>query len=191
MKVSGGRREGQVVAVLAQAAVDMLARRGVSLDAMADIIYHLQRPYIPDLTREECMAGLLGVVAKREVQYAIITGLTLDEMAEKGSLEEPLGAIVRDSPELYGVDAMLALSIVNMYGSIGLSNYGYLALDKKVLIRTLPGRHNKVNTFLDDLVAAMVAAACARIAHGNRELPEGKGELDNGARCDEVLKLGG
>lgn len=176
--------------MLAQAAVEMLTRRGVSLDAMADVIYQLQRPYVPDLTREQCMAGLLGVVAKREVQNALITGLTLDEMAEEGLLREPLGSIVRNDSELYGVDAMLALSIVNMYGSIGLSNYGYLALDKKILFRTLPGRHNKVNTFLDDLVAALVAAACARIAHGNREMPEGRGELGNGAGSDEVAKLG-
>src|SRR5690606_29788985 len=88
----------------------------------SDVIYQLQRPYVPDLTREQCMAGLLGVVAKREVQNALITGLTLDEMAEEGLLREPLGSIVRNDSELYGVDAMLALSIVNMYGSIGLSN---------------------------------------------------------------------
>ena len=119
------------------------------------------------------MDSLAMVLAKREVQHAVITGITLDELAEAGRLPEPLGSIVREDHPLYGVDEVLALSIVNVYGSIGFSNYGYLARAKPDVMRRL-GRSGIVTTFLDDLVAAIVAATCARIAH-RRAAPEAAG----------------
>lgn len=157
-------------------AMAMLRRRGVELEHMARLVQELQQPFHPQLTLADCLASVRGVVAKREVQYAVITGLTLDEMAEEGSLQEPLGSIVREDHALYGIDAMLALAIVNMYGSIGMSNYGFLARRRDYLFRYSGGPQNKINTFLDDLVAAIVAAACARIAHGNWRGPGGAGQ---------------
>lgn len=147
-------------------AMEMLESRGVRLLEMARLVWELQQPYNPALSLEDCLASVKSVIAKNEVKHAVITGLTLDEMAEEGTLKEPLGSAVRRNDRLFGTDAMLGLAIVNMYGSIGLSNYGYLSLDRKRLFRCLPARNNSVVTFTDDLVAAIVAAACARIAHG-------------------------
>lgn len=148
-----------------ETALNMLERRGIRLGEMARIVWELQHPYLPHLTVDDCLEAVRAVVAKREVQYAVITGLTLDEMAEEGTLKEPLGSIVREDHRLYGIDAMLALAIVNMYGSIGMSNYGYLASKEGFVRRCLGDGERGVHTFLDDLLAAIVAAACARIAH--------------------------
>ena len=144
----------------------LLAMRGVDLEPLVRLVFRLQRPYIPDITLEACRESVHHVVDKREVQYAIITGIVLDAMAEEGRLDEPLGSLLRDNPALYGVDEVLALSIVNVYGSIGLSNFGYLDAEPPAeLLQALPADPKRVNTFLDDILAAIVAAACARLAH--------------------------
>lgn len=145
-------------------ALEMLTARGVDLDSLARLVLELQLPYNPTLTLEEAKKSVRQVLAKREVQYAVITGVTLDMMAEEGSLMEPLGEIIRENHRLFAVDEVLAFSILNIYGTISLSNFGYLDQERPEVLAALD-RSRQVNTFLDDLVAAIVAAACARIAH--------------------------
>ncbi len=147
-------------------ALEMLLDRGVDLEEMASLVFELQRPYNPGLSLESCRGALEAVLRKREVQYAVITGVTLDRMAERGDLDEPLGSIVREDHRLFAMDEVLALAIVNIYGSIGLSNFGYLGEERPGCLARLRGQ-GRVNTFLDDLIAALVAATCARIAHNN------------------------
>lgn len=159
----------------------LLAMRGVDLEPIVRLVYRLQKPYVPDLTLEVCRESVDHVVEKREVQYAILTGVTLDVMAEEGRLDEPLGGVLRASPDLYGVDEVLALSIVNVYGSIGLSNFGYLDQERPPeLAQALPGEPGRVHTFLDDILAAIVAAACARIAHRTADAREGRSSAPEG-----------
>ncbi|MEW6044864.1 MAG: phosphatidylglycerophosphatase A [Bacillota bacterium] len=144
----------------------LLAMRGVDLDPIVRLVFRLQKPYVKDLTLEACRESVDHVVEKREVQFAVLTGVTLDVMAEEGRLDEPLASVLRANSHLYGIDEVLALSIVNVYGSIGLSNFGYLDQERPPeLDQALPGEPSRVHTFLDDILAAIVAAACARLAH--------------------------
>lgn len=146
--------------------VEMLKDRGVSLECIAKLVLELQRPYNSELTLEECLVNVEKVMEKREVQHAVLTGLTLDVFAEKGLLPEPLlGILTRDDP-LYGIDEILALSITNIYGSIGFTNFGYLDKVKTGILKNINAKQEGVvNCFLDDLVAAIAAAAAARLAH--------------------------
>lgn len=149
-----------------QMMIDMLKERGVTLECIARLVLDLQRPYNSELTLEQCLANVMKVMEKREVHHAILTGLTLDIYAEKGLLPEPLlGILTRDDP-LYGIDEILALSITNIYGSIGFTNFGYLDKVKTGILKNINTKQEGVvNTFLDDLVAAIAAAAAARLAH--------------------------
>lgn len=148
-----------------QVVTDLLAQRGVEVSALARLVLELQAPYVPDLDLAECEDSLWHVLDKREVQNAILTGLALDILAEQGLLPEPLGSMVRRDDPLYGIDEILPLSIVNVYGTIGLTNFGYLDKVKPGPIGRADRRPAQVNTFLDDLISALVAAAAARIAH--------------------------
>ncbi|MGE5590336.1 MAG: phosphatidylglycerophosphatase A [Bacillota bacterium] len=146
-------------------AVRLLEERGVSLEAIAEIVQDIQKRYYPGLTREECLHSVLRVLEKREVQYAVLTGVALDMLAERELLPSPLQEIVARDDFLFGIDEILALSITNVYGSIGLTNFGYLDKSKPRLIGELDSSEGRVNTFLDDLVAGIAAAAAAKIAH--------------------------
>lgn len=156
---------------LKETAIASLNRRGVTLDDIVEIIMFLQKDYYKGLTTEICMENLLAVLSKREIIHAVLTGIALDEIAEKKLLPSPLQEIIENDEPLYGIDEILPLSIVNVYGSIGLTNFGYLDKEKIGIIKKLDiEKHTiSVNTFLDDLVAALAAAAASRIAHSDRK----------------------
>ncbi|MGI6576165.1 MAG: phosphatidylglycerophosphatase A [bacterium] len=146
--------------------ISFLQQRGVSVEEIASLVLILQKPYLPDLTLTECIENVNCVLEKREVQNAILTGLTLDTLTEKGVVPEPLNSIIRNDDALYGIDEILSLSIVNVYGSIGFTNFGYLDKLKPGVIGKLnKDKGTTVNTFIDDLIAALAAATAARIAH--------------------------
>lgn len=147
-------------------AVEMLQQRGVEITRISEIVYQLQERYLPNLTVEACHESVLRVLDKREVQHALMTGIALDRMAEEERLPEPLQRIIAEDQGLYGVDEILALAITNVYGSIGLTNFGYLDKLKPGILGELDSSEGRINTFLDDLVAGIAAAAAARLAHG-------------------------
>ncbi len=150
-------------------ALELIAARGVTITDIGELVLFLQKPYHNDLTLEECIHNVERVLEKREIQNAIITGIQLDMLAEVGQLMEPLqGMIVRDEG-LYGIDEILALSIVNVYGSIGFTNYGYIDKMKPGILQKLNDKNNGIHTFMDDIVGALAAAASSRLAHTREE----------------------
>ncbi|WP_025725157.1 phosphatidylglycerophosphatase A family protein [Acholeplasma granularum] len=148
--------------------VRRLNQRGVEVIDIANITHGLQKQYLKDLTLETCIEHVNRVLVKREVQNAVLTGIELDILAEEGKLSEPLSTLLMTDYGLYGIDEILALSIVNVYGSIGLTNFGYVDKLKLGIIKDLDSKVEGVlrcNTFLDDLVGAVAAAAASSIAH--------------------------
>lgn len=145
---------------------ELLVERGVTLDDLAELVMFLQKDYYPGLTKDICIHHIEKVLSKREVQNAIITGIQLDLLAESKQLMEPLQSIIFNDEGLYGVDEIVALSIVNVYGSIGFTNYGYIDKVKPGILKRLNDKHDHQNhTFLDDIVGAIAAAASSRLAH--------------------------
>ncbi|MDN6294311.1 MAG: phosphatidylglycerophosphatase A family protein [Alkalibacterium gilvum] len=154
---------------LHEVALQKLNDRGVELKEIAELVYDLQSPYLAELTMQPCLESVKAVIRKREVQNAILTGIELDVLTEEGKLSSPLQEIIEEDESLYGIDEILALSIVNVYGSIGFTNYGFLDKTKPKLIKRLDDHthSNKTHTFLDDIVGAIAAAAASRLAHDN------------------------
>lgn len=151
---------------LYQRTLQLLDERGVTIHDIAELVYFLQSKYFPNITLEECESHINKVLEKREVQNAVITGIELDKLAEKKALESPLQEIIFQDESLYGIDEIIALSIVNVYGSIGFTNYGFIDKMKPGILEKLNAHDGvHVNTFLDDIVGAIAAAASSRIAH--------------------------
>jgi phosphatidylglycerophosphatase A len=164
LPVRQASQEGKLLSSLTRI-TGLLKQRGVTVDSIAVIVYKLQRPYQPELDLKECRDSVLAVLSKREVQYTLMTGISLDIMAERKLLPEPLQSILEEDEPLYGVDETLALGITNVYGMIGITSFGYLDKAKTGVIRRLNNKTGQIHVFLDDLVAGVAAAASARIAH--------------------------
>ncbi|MEH7344389.1 phosphatidylglycerophosphatase A [Bacillus sp. JJ1532] len=158
--------EEKRVDLIEQTARKWLQERGVSIQDIAELVFFLQEKYHPDLQMSVCIENVERVLSKREVQNAVLTGIQLDMLAEKKQLLEPLQHVVEIDEGLYGVDEVLALSIVNVYGSIGFTNFGYIDKLKPGILKDLNDKSSgKVHTFLDDIVGAIAAAASSRLAH--------------------------
>ena len=153
-----------------QATLEALKRRGVDFQKLAAILFDLQKKYNPNMTIEQCLHHIMKVLEKTEVQHAVLTGIAIDELVEAKQFPSPIQEIIERDEGLYGIDEILALSITNIYGSIGLTNFGYLDKVKPGIIGVYDTKGNGgVHTFLDDILCAIVAAGASRLAHSEAE----------------------
>lgn len=141
-----------------------LNERGVALKDIADLVIFLQKNYRPT-NYEESETEILKIINKKEAIHAILVGIALDKMAEENKLDPEINEIIKRDYSLFGIDEVLALSIINMHGSIALTNFGYLDKIKPGIIGKVNNDQNSCNTFLDDILAAIAASAASQIAH--------------------------
>jgi phosphatidylglycerophosphatase A len=160
-----------------QTTLKWIRDRGVRLEDIAELVYQLQGEFYPDLSLAECSYHVERVLQKREVQNAVLTGIQLDLLAEKKQLLAPLQNLIFNDESLYGVDEILATSILHVYGSIGMTNYGYIDRLKPGILKRLNNREDgQIHTFLDDLVGAIAAAAAARLSHSRKRVEDRRNE---------------
>lgn len=145
--------------------VDQLKRRGVSVDDLVNLTFKMQEDFIPNLTHDECREAVIDVMHKREFLNNAMVGLELDRLTEENKVAQPLADIIKNDAGVFGVDEALALQIAELYGTIGVTNFGYLDRVKSGIIKEFDTDGYHVNTFIDDLLGAIVAAACGKLAH--------------------------
>jgi phosphatidylglycerophosphatase A len=148
--------------------INALNDRGVTYEDIAQMAYNLQKKYIPDISMDEVKKDTIDVLHKREVLNNAMVGLELDRLATQGLLKEPLESIIMNDSGVFGVDEGIALNIANIYGTIGITNYGYVDRDKSGVVKKLDEEKDGTsNTFIDDIVGAIASAVSAKIAHRN------------------------
>ncbi len=146
-----------------------LDSRGVTIEDLVDLIVFLQRPYMEKVDRKEVYDDLMEILSKREVYFTVMTGIALDVAVDEENLfDNELQSKIKKDYGLFGVDEVLAYSICNLYGSIALTNFGYIDKVKPGIIGELNENKSQCNTFLDDIVGALVAAGASKLAHSHR-----------------------
>ncbi|KRK80416.1 phosphatidylglycerophosphatase A family protein [Companilactobacillus nodensis] len=151
--------------------IKMLNERGVTLPDIAEIVIFLEKKYVEGLDEEISIHAIKKVLHKREAQNAIMTGIELDVLAEKGLLSSPMQRIMRTDESTYGIDENMAITLASLYGSVSVTNYGYVDKLKHGVLEKLNDKSTgKINVFLDDLVGAIAAAACGWLAHNENEV---------------------
>lgn len=150
-----------------QECVDLLESRGVTIDDIVDCVIYLQKDYIDEIETLNVHEYVKSVLRKREVQHALMTGINIDIQVDKKEFgSETICDIISVDKGLYGIDEVLAYGICNLYGSIALTNYGYIDKVKPGIIGELNNHAgNQCNTFIDDIVGAIAAAAASKLAH--------------------------
>ena len=145
-----------------------LERKGVSLEAIAHDAYVQQKKFNPRLVEKDFITAADSILHKREVLNNCMVGLSLDNLATKGMLSEPLQTIIAQDQPAFGVDETIALDICALYGSIAVTQFGHLDLSKDGLAKTLDSNVNgEVNTFIDDIVSALISCTEAKVMHQN------------------------
>ncbi len=147
--------------------VRLLQERGVELQDLVDCVVFLQKDYLDVIDEDEICEIVKGVLAKREVQHALFTGVNIDIQVERNEFgDDWIREVIYSDEGLYGIDEVLAYGICNLYGSIALTNYGYIDKVKPGIIGELnEPKEGVCHTFLDDIVGAIAAAAASKLAH--------------------------
>jgi phosphatidylglycerophosphatase A len=92
-------------------------------------------------------------------------------------LQEPLQSILYDDLGLFGIDEAIAISIAGNYGTIGVTNFGNMDVNKPGKISILQNKKDACHCFLDDIVGAIAAVAAIRVAQ-RHALQKAMGNLD-------------
>lgn len=147
--------------------INAFAAKGISYKDIAQIAYQMQSVFIDNLDIKEVEKDTIDVLHKREVLNNAMVGLELDRLASADQLSQPLESIIQNDSGVFGVDEGLALNIANIYGTIGVTNYGYIDRDKVGIIKQLDEDKDEAvsNTFIDDLIGAIASAVSAKVAH--------------------------
>lgn len=149
--------------------LQMLAERGITLNHLSELVLELQKPYNPELELQTCEHHVRQVLRKQQTYHAIKLSFCIDIGVEKKEFGAQFNEIVGNDEGLYGLDETISSSISKMYGMIAITNFGYLDKLKPGIIHELDSDHTdgRCNTYGDDIVCALVAASCARLAHNN------------------------
>lgn len=149
--------------------ITLLEERGVTLNDIVDCVVYLQKNYVENINRDDILEIVHSVLQKREVQHALLTGIQIDKETEQGKFGDvELNDIINRDEGLYGIDEVVAYGICNLYGSIALTNFGYIDRVKPGIIGELNDKSSGMcHTFLDDIVGAIAAASASKLAHTN------------------------
>ena len=145
----------------------ILNKRGVALEAIAEISYQQQSKYSDDVSREICMESVEKILSLRDVFHHVQLAAEIDRLAEEGMFQGPIQDIIYEDLGLFGIDETMGLDVSGLFGTIGQTNFGDTDVNKHGIVKRLndAGKEPGIcHTFLDDIVGAIAAAASTRVA---------------------------
>ena len=153
--------------------VDILKKRGVSVDDIADIAFKQQSKWNEAISYSVCKASVEKILSLRDTFHVLQLGAEIDRLTEEGAFEGPIQAVLASDLGMFGIDELFGLELAGMYGTIGKTNFGDIDVNKPGIVDTLndAGKksHHACHTFLDDIVGAIGAAASTRVAQIENE----------------------
>lgn len=145
--------------------LNKLEQRGINLEDICAKAIEEQSKHGVKSSMADARKYLINLLHKREIMNVIMTGIYLDEQAEKGLIDGPLQEIIASDAPSLGLDESFAFVITSLFGSIACTNFGSLDVNKTGVAKRLDNSNGHVNTFLDDIFSALVAALEAKLAH--------------------------
>ena len=154
------------------------AAQGITIKEMAREAKEDQDKHDVKASLEAYIRAIEHQLHKHDVMSIIMTGITIDRLAEKKMLPSPLQAIVENDLPLYSPDELLSIALTQMYSGIAVTNYGSRDVHKTKLAKRIDESKTHVNCFLDDIVSAIIAGSEAAVANKLEEHPEAFVEID-------------
>ena len=145
-----------------------LLERGVTIESIAQITYNQQSKYSDNVSMKVCIESVKKILSFREIFHLVQLSVDIDKLVEKNAFSEPIQSIMQSDLGMFGIDELFGLSIASLYGTIGQTNFGDIDVNKPGIVGKLneegKGDKPRCNTFLDDIVGAIAAAAAIRIS---------------------------
>ena len=145
--------------------LNKLKKRGIDLGDICQKAIEEQKKHGVESSMADARRYLINLLHKREIMNVILTGIYLDEQAEKGLIDGPLQDVIESDAPSFGLDESFAFVITSLFGSIASTNFGALDVNKTGKAKELDNSKGHVNTFLDDIFSALVSSLEAKMAH--------------------------
>lgn len=147
---------------------ERLEERGVKIEDIAKIAFSQQSKYNPNINIEDCIQSVEKILSYRDIFHLVQLSIEIDRLTEMKAFRSPIQEIMMADLGMFGIDEIFGLSIAQMYGTIGQTNFGDIDVNKPGIVKELNDIGKKDNkschTFLDDVVGALAAAASTRVA---------------------------
>lgn len=147
---------------------EKLLERGVKVEEIAEVAYHQQRRYNPQIEYRMCLESVEKILSLRDIFHLLQLGAEIDRLTEEGLFKGPIQTIMEYDLGVFGVDEIFGLDIARLYGAIGQTNFGDIDVNKTGVVARLNSEGKDegktCHTFLDDIVGAIAAAASTRVA---------------------------
>ena len=147
---------------------ERLLERGVKIEDIALIAYNQQSKYTSGIRMEDGIESVCKILSYRDIFHLVQLSIEIDRLTELGAFRSPIQDIMKADLGMFGIDEIFGLSIAQMYGTIGQTNFGDIDVNKPGIVRKLneDGKEGSshCHTFLDDVVGALAAAASTRVA---------------------------
>jgi phosphatidylglycerophosphatase A len=166
-----------------------LAKRGVSIDAIAEISYRQQSKYTDNVSRQLCVESVEKILSLRDVFHHVQLAAEIDRLAEEKMFQGPIQDIIYEDLGMFGIDETMGLEVSGLYGTIGQTNFGDIDVNKHGIVKRLndAGKEEGIcHTFLDDIVGALAAAASTRVA---QMLNEDLAHEDSGVKRFSIFDI--
>lgn len=140
---------------------------GIKLTDLAEIAKVKINRFRPEVTLEPNVRAVKAVLAKREIQNALVTSINLDVLAENKLLVGPLQGMMLDDRGTFGIDELM-MNLAELYGTIALTSAEELDLHKTGIIKEVDdlGKQTEwCTTFLDDQLCMIVGCAVGKLSH--------------------------
>jgi phosphatidylglycerophosphatase A len=144
--------------ILTTQTIEALNRRHVSIEEILnETNIWLEKKYHDEINQNRLAQALQIVLDKDEVDDIILTAIFLDESADKLPDNHALKARLAKDANGQNVDEILALGITQQFSAAATVHYGMLDDTKPGIVGEINDRPD-VNVYLDDIVAALMAA---------------------------------
>jgi phosphatidylglycerophosphatase A len=146
---------------------DRLLERGVTIEDIAEIAFMQQARYNKNISMRVCIESVEKILSYRDIFHLVQLSIEIDRLAEEGGFRSPIQEIIRADLGMFGIDEVFGLTIAQLYGTIGQTNFGDIDVNKPGIVKRLNEDGKKgdcCHTFLDDVVGAIAAAASTRVA---------------------------
>ncbi len=154
--------------------VELLNKRGVTIDEIADIAYKQQSKWNDSISYQDCLDSVEKILSLRDVFHILQLGAEIDRLTEEKAFQGPIQSILASDLGMFGIDELFGLELAGLYGTIGKTNFGDIDVNKPGIVAKLnydgKGDKEACHTFLDDIVGAVAAAASTRVAQIENEI---------------------
>ena len=103
---------------------DRLLERGVTIEDIAEIAFMQQARYNKNISMRVCIESVEKILSYRDIFHLVQLSIEIDRLAEEGGFRSPIQEIIRADLGMFGIDEVFGLTIAQLYGTIGQTNFG-------------------------------------------------------------------